>query len=214
MAPLGGSQVLWLMNNQEPFMDGVCVCARQCQLGWVQCKDEEAVVVVWLPWLISHSIETIWVTLIWGPLHALYNTLYTIHYTHCSVYTLYCHLETWQTWEIHEYGQVHRINSGAVCSLRTVHSARGTLLWGFASFVLFHWRTVVLGTVQIRADRVADHIAHWGRIGGHKWPYTHNGATLATLPTHCCAIVQHLMLILYRLLLDKSSKCWSCEKLL
>ena len=28
MAPLGGSQVLWLMNNQEPFMDGVCVCCK------------------------------------------------------------------------------------------------------------------------------------------------------------------------------------------
>ena len=46
-----------------------------------QCKDEEAVVVVWLPWLISHSIETIWVTLIWGPLHAVYNTLYSLYCT-------------------------------------------------------------------------------------------------------------------------------------
>ena len=36
MAPLCGTQVLWLMNNQEPFMV-VCVL--------VQCKDEEAIVV-------------------------------------------------------------------------------------------------------------------------------------------------------------------------
>ena len=41
MAPLCGTQVLWLMNNQEPFMV-LCVCFSKVL---VQCKDEEAVVV-------------------------------------------------------------------------------------------------------------------------------------------------------------------------
>ena len=66
----------------------MCCKTVPARLSPVQSKDEEAVVVVWLPWLISHSIETIWVTLIWGPLHALYSTLYTLYtenYTHCTV---------------------------------------------------------------------------------------------------------------------------------
>ena len=137
MAPLCGSQVLWLMNNQEPFM-AVCVLQDSAR----QCKDEEAVVVVWLPWLISHSIETIWVTLIWGPLHALYSTLYTLYtenYTYCTV-ALHCRWETWQTWEIHSLLETLKtanytnlnmdrcteliLVQSAVCALCTVHGAR------------------------------------------------------------------------------------------
>ena len=80
MAPLCGTQVLWLMNNQEPFMV-LCVlqqaaCAvqgRRSRSGWG-----------WVGgccWLISHSIETIWVTLIWGPLHTACWTVFSQHYT-------------------------------------------------------------------------------------------------------------------------------------
>ena len=120
----------------------VCVCCKTAvpaRLGPVQCKDEEAVVVVWLPWLISHSIETIWVTLIWGPLHALYNTLYTL-YRYCTV--------TWRHGRLEKYMNMDRCTElilvqsavsslqSAVSSLHTVHTAqavhshtaRGTLL--------------------------------------------------------------------------------------
>ena len=39
-----------------------------------------------------------------------------------------------------------------------------------------------------RFGSVADHIAHWRRIGGHKWPYTHNGSTWAIYCTHTTVV--------------------------
>ena len=77
-----------------------CVC---CWVGAVQGRRSGLG-----RWLIYHWIETIWVTLIWGPLPATvylnthctinycsHTTLYTENYTYCTVM-----LETWQTWEI------------------------------------------------------------------------------------------------------------------
>ena len=119
MAPLCGTQVLWLMNNQEPFMV-VCVlqqaaCAvqgRRSRSGWG-----------WVGGccLISHSIETIWVTLIWGPLHTACWTLHTEYY--CSLHTTHCTLYTLNT----EHYTVHTMPFILHIALALSHWAQGKL---------------------------------------------------------------------------------------